>query len=501
MFFIFGTGQCGMLSVANTLLEQSRCVCLHEPEPMLIEEASAFRYGNASAEQIEKMLRLTRSATQNDKPYGESSRALSWVIPAVSRAFPEAHYLWLVRNAIDFVNSASLKGWYGNHERADGCMSAVEQRWIQGQVRGDFCGDVDAQAWANMTAFEKRCWYWGYINQLIESDLRTHARNAQFRLVRLEDLGRDIGALMDWLGLKHGPQVIFDLEEPAAGQADIAVSWGEPEWAAFERWCSPLMDRLYPEWRAQSGQRTTAYDDTTELTQLNAVGEQLYNAGDLVAALRSFQQALQLAPTDPQTLDNLGVCLWALGKGGDALQCFARGMEHAPDNRNLVLNAGQVLLSSDRHADAETLYTSYLADFPDDQEIRERLSDLRDTFTPARPAPSVGADSSSADALNAEGELLFQRGDIDGATNAFQQVLNIESGHAEALNNLGTVAWTRGDPAAALGYLQRSMEVNAEHPATLRNVIAVLETMDGQADTVATVRQALDRVERLQQSA
>lgn len=501
MFFIFGTGQCGMLSVANALLEQSRCVCLHEPEPMLTEEAPAFRYGEASAEQVEQLLRLTRSATQNDKPYGESSRALSCVVPAVSRVFPEASHVWLVRNAIDFVNSASLQGWYGNRERVDGRTPQVEQRWIQGQIRGDFCGEVDAQAWANMPAFEKRCWYWGYINQLIESDLQTHAHNEQFRLVRLEDLGRDIGALMDWLGLQHGPQVTFELDEPTAGQSDVAVSWGAPEWAAFERWCAPLMDRLYPEWRAQTGQRMTASGDVTELTHLNASGEQHYHAGDLVAALRSFQQALQLAPSDPQTLDNLGVCLWALGKGGEALQCFARGMEHAPDNRNLVLNAGEVLLSSDRRADAETLYTSYLADFPDDQEVQERLSDLRDQSTPARPVHRVGADLSSADALNAEGEVLFQRGDIDGATNAFQQVLNIESGHAEALNNLGTVAWTRGDPAAALGYLQRSMEVNAEHPATLRNVIAVLENMDGQADTVAAVRQALDRVERLQQSA
>lgn len=400
MFFILGTGRCGTLSLANALLEQTACVCLHEPEPTLIAEAPAYRYGDFPADELVALLRATRSPMLNHKPYGESNQNLSLVIPALEQAFPGSKYAWLLRSGLDVVASLVGRGEYSGGligHSYEQC-TPVQRRWIDGRIRGDRCGDVSGEQWRAMTAFEKCCWYWSYVNRTIDQDLQTHIGQERACLVTLEALPDHVGQLVDWLGLKPHSTVQMRYENSASYSLHSCDVWSTEEWGAFEQWCGPLMDRVYPDWRehrissAEPPASTLSGfgpSESSGAAALNREGEQRFKSGDLGAARSCFEAALQDKPDDAETLNNLGICLWAAGEMGQALLCFGRGLEAAPNDRSLVLNAGQALEACGRRQDAGALYTSYLADFPGDQELQRRLAALGgDAVTTAAVAGS-----------------------------------------------------------------------------------------------------------------
>lgn len=492
MFFILGTGRCGTLSLANTLLEQTACVCLHEPEPTLIEEAPAYRYGDFRDDELVALLRATRSPMLNHKPYGESNQNLSLVIPGLEQAFPGSKYVWLIRSGLDVVASLVGRGEYsgGLIGRSYEDCTPLQQRWIDGRIRGDRCGDVSQEQWGAMTAFERCCWYWSYVNRVIEQDLQAHGGKDRARLVTLEALPDQVDQLVDWLGLKPYSAVQMRRENRASYELHGCDSWFPTEWNAFERWCGPLMDRVYPDWRKRRpssadegtvGSCFTEPDSVSDAVALNREGERRFQAGDLAGARECFLRALQAAPADAETYNNLGVCLWSLGETGEALLSFAKGLEHAPDDRQLVLNAVRALKASDRDDDARALLASYLSDFPADREIAEQLDDLGQT-------PAVEAeDSVDADTLNALGEELFTRGELKAACEAFEGAVATNPEHTAALNNLGVLHWQEGNVPKALDCLRRAMEQDPAHRETLQNLVTVVDAL-GDRETASILR-------------
>jgi Flp pilus assembly protein TadD len=492
MFFILGTGRCGTLSLANTLLEQTSCVCLHEPEPALIAEASAYRYGDVSGDELVALLRATRSPALNHKPYGESNQNLSLVIPALEEAFAGARYVWLLRSGLDVVASLVGRGEYsgGLIGRSYEQCTPVQRRWIDGRIRGDRCGDVSQEQWQGMTAFEKCCWYWSYVNRTIEQDLQAHIDQDRACLVTLESLPDQVGRLVDWLGLEPYSTVQMRRENRASYHLHRCDTWSPDEWKAFEQWCGPLMDRLYPDWRAC---RQSFADEGTvapctvepvsvsDAVALNREGERCFQAGDLAGARECFLQALQHASAEAETYNNLGVCQWSLGETGEALLSFGKGLEHAPDDRQLVLNASRALEASGRGDDARALLTSYLSDFPADRQVAGRLDDL-DTISATETVDTVDADT-----LNALGEDRFACGEFEAAREAFEDAVATNPEHTAALNNLGVLHWQEGDVPKALDCLRRAMEQDPARGETLQNLVTVVDAL-GARETASILR-------------
>lgn len=502
MFFIVGTGRCGTLSLANTLLEQANCVCLHEPEPSLIEEAAAYRYGAGNAAQIKNILLNTRLPLMNGKTYGEASHKLALVIPVLRDAFPDASYLWLIRSGLDMVASAVGRGLYSGggigHQPYEQC-SEMQRRWIDHRIRGDRCGDVTAEEWARMEPFERCCWYWQYVNRTIEQDLQAHVPAARRRLVSLEGLDEQIDEVIGWLGLTRLRREPVVNHNAAHYHTHHWTQWNAEQWAAFEHWCGPLMDRCYPQWRQATGRSgastgipggSSVADKPVgeDADRLRAEGEALFNAGDIAGARALFERALARDASNPVLLNDLAVCLWAAGEKGQALLHAAKGLELAPDDRNLVINGGQILESCERPADARALYESYLADFPDDTEVQRMLAQLQARRLPEN-APAADYSADDAATMIAEGERHFEAGELDAAEACFQRALVLAPAHLEALNNLGVVRWQRGDQAAALDFLRQALERDPERRETVANLAMVLQGM-GHHDTLATVLDA-----------
>jgi hypothetical protein len=242
--------------MSQVLSQIDGLICLHEPSPELILESSAYRYGNISSIKIKKILMDTRKPVINDSIYCESNQTLSFIIPVLAETFPKARFIWLIRNGLDMIASAYQKQWYTghseNHNRYEDC-SQIEKDWINGRICGDLCGEMTSYEWTKLNRFGKCCWYWGYVNRLIETDLNKYAQNRN-RMIRLEELAIELPSLIHWMRLRT-------ILTPFPKRHNIAkripykwTVWSSEERLLFEKFCGCLMDTYYPSWRTRNNE-------------------------------------------------------------------------------------------------------------------------------------------------------------------------------------------------------------------------------------------------------
>jgi len=123
--------------------------------------------------------------------------------------------------------------------------------------------------------------------------------------------------------------------------------------------------------------------------QLNREGELLFERGELESALEKFVHAYELDPDEPETCNNLAVCLWQNGEPAQALLLLSRAIERNPHEQSYIINGGQILCSVGKFAEAEGLYQSHLNDHPDDAVVRGYLQQTRDQARVPVTAPAT----------------------------------------------------------------------------------------------------------------
>ena len=249
MFFVLSSGRCGSQTAAQTFRQFPNCVCLHEPEPRLVIEASEYFYGNYPRDEIVRILRETRSPTMDGKIYGESSLKLVPLVPILDELFPQCRFVWLIRDGRDTVASMYSRGWY---DPAVAAQSEVHALWEKGRLRGDRAGEYTTEEWARLSRFEKCCWMWRKHNLLIESVLG-ELDPSRWRQVRLDRFQASLGELIEFLGLKRR-HVLVEQLNPARQPVAYWESWTDQQRAHFEKMCAPQMDRWFPEWHSADGQ-------------------------------------------------------------------------------------------------------------------------------------------------------------------------------------------------------------------------------------------------------
>jgi hypothetical protein len=283
MIFVVSTGRSGTQSLTALLDSLPGHRCLHEPAPALVRESASWRSGEMTTEEVASLLRETRSPTVDGDVYCESNQTISLIIPVAAEVFPEARFIWLVRSGLDVVASAYQKQWYSghseNHDRYEDCPP-VEKEWIDWRVRADRVGDMGSADWEALSRFGKCCWYWGYVNRVIGSDLAGIAAGRTFFL-RLETLQDHLPDLVRWTGGEWEG----DVEAPRRNKA-LRVpyhwsGWSGEEKGLFDRFCGDVMDRHYPTWRgavdaegalfaatALSGLQSKAREDSEKIISL-----------------------------------------------------------------------------------------------------------------------------------------------------------------------------------------------------------------------------------------
>jgi Sulfotransferase domain len=255
MYFILSTGRSGTTTISKLLSSSCNSICLHEPEPALILESSQYRYNEIRGRKIRNILLKTRKNINKEKIYGESNQCLSLIIPVLKDTFPNAKYIWLIRNGMDVVASTMQKQWYTGHSennnKYENC-TPIEKLWIDGRIRADKCGRMEKEKWNSISRFEKCCWYWSYVNEIIESDLKFLIKSEYFNIIKLEELEQGLMELMKWLELKSESLPLIEIHNSAKREPYHWSIWNNTEKEIFNYWCGHYMDRFYPNWRIET---------------------------------------------------------------------------------------------------------------------------------------------------------------------------------------------------------------------------------------------------------
>jgi len=145
--------------------------------------------------------------------WGDSSNKVSWLIPDLAAAFPDARFVHLVRDGrkvassyfhklggecYDDRSTAILQNWFDD-PGANPAPPPEKKYWWPLPRRGT----QDAASFRAFGQFERICWHWAEVNRLALEELsRLPPERTMF--VRLEELRAspsEVRALYDFLGL------------------------------------------------------------------------------------------------------------------------------------------------------------------------------------------------------------------------------------------------------------------------------------------------------------
>jgi hypothetical protein len=265
MFFVVTTGRSGSQSIAHELTRSPTCICLHEPEPVFIKEATMYQYGLLSDEWMQALVLSTRVPILKGKIYGESNQKLASLIPVLARAFPDSKFIWLIRDGRQVVASAHFaRKWYTPvgelvSQRKHLARSLKLKEWIWYRLRGDLLGDMNTGEWESMSRFEQNCWLWSRTNEIIQGHLASLPRE-RWMLVKIETLYEQLPDMCNFVAIESPAQVErarYNATRASSGSRTAPkhwTEWSEQEKSLFEKWCCGMMTRLYPEWRDENGQ-------------------------------------------------------------------------------------------------------------------------------------------------------------------------------------------------------------------------------------------------------
>ncbi len=112
-----------------------------------------------------------------------------------------------------------------------------------------------------------------------------------------------------------------------------------------------------------------------ESSYLNQLGEDLYSVGKIDYAIMAFNKAIEIDPTNGMPLNNLGILFWNQNNRAMALKKLKKALE-VDANRLVVTNLGQILKEVGEYGTANNLYSSYLSQFPEDEDIESLQKEL-----------------------------------------------------------------------------------------------------------------------------
>jgi len=245
MIFILCTGRSGSKSIASLLNKFSDISCYHEPHPTLAYEVRAYLYGEISRQELIAFLKATRRSSKPEIIYGESNQKLSYIADVIQEAFPEAVFLWLIRNGLDVVASYYSRGAYRDDEED---LYPTPSQWVKHRIKGYEVSEMSEGEWNLLDSFARNCWFWAWTNKKIKYDLMKI--RAKWLLIRLEDLDNMVGKIATFLGLSietlpEVPILNFSIPE----KITKVNYWDCSQRQNFIHYCGDMMDELYPEWQ------------------------------------------------------------------------------------------------------------------------------------------------------------------------------------------------------------------------------------------------------------
>ncbi len=242
LFFVVSTGRAGSTSIAAMLSQHSQIACLHEPNPLLIRMSYELAYGIKGMEQITTELKHIYADTgvfQENTIYGESDQKLGNLILPLAELLPDAKFIWLIRNAEDFVTSSYSRGWFQENE----FEHYDKKHWLTAAHHRKYRIDLKDEEWKKLDAFGKCCYYWSFWNKTIEQQLERIAPK-RWMQVKMEEIDTKTEAILHFLNAKNEP---FSTIKTNIAQQPLTPkkAWEAEQVDLFKKYCQPYMDKWY----------------------------------------------------------------------------------------------------------------------------------------------------------------------------------------------------------------------------------------------------------------
>ncbi|MBC7901182.1 MAG: tetratricopeptide repeat protein [Saprospiraceae bacterium] len=218
------------------------------------------------------------------------------------------------------------------------------------------------------------------------------------------------------------------------------------------------------EWFGQEGS-----DEADQAVTLFNDGQNAHEKGDLPAAIKLYQKALETIPKFPEAELQLGNAFLTLGQIDKAEKSFRRAVEHKEDWSLALASLGSVLVTRSAFAEAEQVLTKAIKldelNFPAYSALTELrlktkagpelladlLGKLKMLTSKAKPTASIWA---------ARSALEFAEGDLGAAKSSAAKALEIDAKNRSALLSLASIALAENDMTEA-GAIAASLEALA----------------------------------------
>jgi len=248
-FFVVSSGRSGTAMLHKALSVAGGVEMHHEYMVQIVQPLAVRRYhGLIGAQETSKILDQTHAAAARCSAaaaWGDSSNKLSWLIPDLAQAMPQAKFVHLVRDGRK-VSSSYF------HKLGDECYDDRSTAILRAHVEhGAPAPPPEKKYWwplppGELDQFGRIAWHWAEINGAILRSLAQVAPERQM-FVRLEDLlvSPSLGrSLFGFLGLTWRNEQFAIFARPHNVNRPEDKPLTSEQRAAFDRLAAPMMARL-----------------------------------------------------------------------------------------------------------------------------------------------------------------------------------------------------------------------------------------------------------------
>jgi hypothetical protein len=233
LFFGVGTGRCATLSLANALGNHNEITCFHEGfskkgadrliqylPNLTLQNFQAYKNPESALALFEKtrlnQISSVKGHFQGSRAIGDVGYYNSMFISAIDASYPESKFIYLVRNPISFVRSATIPippdefpiGWQ------DWTANKPADRFVSlGRLR-PFTG-YWADCWSTLPAKLKNLWLWFETNRCI-SDQLARLTSDRFIIVEFDRYIHSTNVVLN--------EIFKFLEVTPVGEGEISIT-------------------------------------------------------------------------------------------------------------------------------------------------------------------------------------------------------------------------------------------------------------------------------------
>jgi tetratricopeptide (TPR) repeat protein len=213
------------------------------------------------------------------------------------------------------------------------------------------------------------------------------------------------------------------------------------------------------------------------------LGRSLHYQGRYEEAIRCYQKAIKIDPSNAKTHYNLGISLSAQGRYEEAIECYQKAIEIDPSNAKTHYNLGISLSVQGRYEEAIECYRKAIEIDPNESIFYANLGDSLASQEKHEEAikcyqKEIIIDPNAAGTYNNLGAILASQGKYEEAIKCYQKAIGIDPNESIFYANLGESLASQEKHEEAIKCYRKAIEIDpniASHHCNLGIILASQE--------------------------